>query len=488
MQFNLGGFRAWCTVGVIYMAYFAMVIHGDAGDVASLHMESLNLFSGIDVMSKVKSMSRGFLREDVKNAIAKAMERKRELEQAVLYQHKAEVVKDASKPESSNQNLNINDILNDEAGWETIKAEDTDHILTVVEVPIPYREQETRRRRKAKVGGEDEPSSHAPRQLGIMDNSVLFQQDAETNKKHGLSVQYDSDPYDDDAGGEGGGRGLDPSLAGTVVDDDEEGAGTEDEAVEGRKLYSKNEIINHQPFYPQQNDLYPRVAVVRRLPTLEERPPRIAIPVISSEVQPYRWLVSKEGWKAFLAPANKLWGEGSLLFDGDLDTRVHLKLNSDTWVLFDLQKSHSITGFRVYPAWANGPRVCIIQFAGRRSGPFYDAAEFVVDGNDGGSYVAVRWSGKEMQGYRNEGLQSSKFFDAGVVPVGRYFRLFVKSAYTGPYGKAVEGGGVPEQVVITEVQFYGRETVLGLKGIDKRACSYGYIYDDIQAACKMAGT
>ena len=93
-----------------------------------------------------------------------------------------------------------------------------------------------------------------------------------------------------------------------------------------------------------------------------------------------------------------------------------------------------------------------------------------------------------MQGYRNEGLQSSKFFDAGVVPVGRYFRLFIKSAYAGPYGKAKEGGEVPDQAVITEVQFYGRETVLGLTGIDKKACSYGFIYDDAIAACKMAGT
>ena len=41
----------------------------------------------------------------------------------------------------------------------------------------------------------------------------------------------------------------------------------------------------------------------------------------------------------------------------NLETRVHLKyVASDTWVLFDLQKSHSITGFRIYPAWSNGPK------------------------------------------------------------------------------------------------------------------------------------
>lgn len=264
----------------------------------------------------------------------------------------------------------------------------------------------------------------------------------------------------------------------------------EDDNDKQRRLYSKNEIINNvygQPFFPQRNKLFPRVAVIRRLPTLEERPPRIAIPVITSEVQQYRWLVSKAGWKATLPEPNKLWGEGKLLIDGNLDTRVHLKMSSDTWVLFDLQKSHSITGFRIYPAWSNGPKKVKIQFAGRESGPFIDAAEFDVDGEDGGSYVVVRWQGKEMQGYRNEGLQTSKFFDAGIVPKGRYFRLFIISSWTGVYGKETEGGGVPEQVVLTEVQFYGRQIQLGLTGIDREACSYGYIYNRDTGECKLAG-
>ena len=92
-----------------------------------------------------------------------------------------------------------------------------------------------------------------------------------------------------------------------------------------------------------------------------------------------------------------------------------------------------------------------------------------------------------MQGYRNEGLQTSKFFDAGIVPKGRYFRLFIISSWTGVYGKETEGGGVPEQVVLTEVQFYGRQIQLGLTGIDREACSYGYIYNRDTGECKLAG-
>ena len=90
-----------------------------------------------------------------------------------------------------------------------------------------------------------------------------------------------------------------------------------------------------------------------------------------------------------------------------------------------------------------------------------------------------------MQGYRNEGLQTSKFFDAGIVPKGRYFRLFIINAWSGKYGKAVEGGGVPEQVVITEVQFFGRQIQLGLTGIDREACSYGYIYNKDNGECQL---
>ena len=92
-----------------------------------------------------------------------------------------------------------------------------------------------------------------------------------------------------------------------------------------------------------------------------------------------------------------------------------------------------------------------------------------------------------MQGYRNEGLQTSKFFDAGIVPRGRYFRLFVMSSWAGAYGKNFEGGGVPEQVVITEVQFFGRQIQLGLTGIDREACSYGYIYNKALGECQLAG-
>ena len=90
-----------------------------------------------------------------------------------------------------------------------------------------------------------------------------------------------------------------------------------------------------------------------------------------------------------------------------------------------------------------------------------------------------------MQGYRNEGLQTSKFFDAGIVPRGRYFRLFIINAWSGKYGKAVEGGGVPEQVVITEVQFFGRQIQLALKGSDREACSYGYIYNKDNGECQL---
>ena len=49
----------------------------------------------------------------------------------------------------------------------------------------------------------------------------------------------------------------------------------DEENERDRRLYSKNEIVNNvygQPFFPQQNKLYPRVAVIRRLPVLEERP------------------------------------------------------------------------------------------------------------------------------------------------------------------------------------------------------------------------
>ena len=50
---------------------------------------------------------------------------------------------------------------------------------------------------------------------------------------------------------------------------------------------------------------------------------------------------------------------------------------------------------------------------------------------------------------------------------------------------AVEGGGVPEQVVITEVQFFGRQIQLGLTGIDREACSYGYIYNRDTGDCEF---
>ena len=46
---------------------------------------------------------------------------------------------------------------------------------------------------------------------------------------------------------------------------------------------------------------------------------------------------------------------------------------------------------------------------------------------------------------------------------------------------------MPEQVVLTEVQFYGRQIQLGLTGIDREACSYGYIYNRDTGECKLAG-
>ena len=155
--------------------------------------------------------------------------------------------------------------------------------------------------------------------------------------------------------------------------------------------------------------------------------------------------------------------------DGNLDTRVHLKMSSDTWILFDLQKSHSITGFRIYPAWSNGPKRVKIQFAGRESGPFIDAAEFEVGGEDGGAYVVVRWQGKIMQGYRNEGLQTSKFFDAGIVPKGRYFRLFIINAWSGKYGKAVEEVEFQSKLLLQKSSFSeGRFSWGSQESIEKR--------------------
>ena len=334
--------------------------------------------------------------------------------------------------------------------------------------------------------------------MALSPTSKSSEQPFEEPKATAVPTQQLSNPFDDDMDADQDMLHTESSLDGYEHDNTIQlqlqnqlvhNLNVDDEENErDRRLYSKNEIVNNvygQPFYPQQNRLYPRVAVVRRLPVLEERPPRIAIPVITSEVQQYRWLVSKAGWKATLPKENKLWGDGKLLIDGNLDTRIHLKMSSDTWILFDLQRSHSITGFRIYPAWSNGPKRVKIQFAGRESGPFIDAAEFEVDGEDGGAYVVVRWQGKIMQGYRNEGLQTSKFFDAGIVPRGRYFRLFIINAWSGKYGKAVEGGGVPEQVVITEVQFFGRQIQLALTGIDREACSYGYIYNKDNGECQL---
>ena len=519
----------------LLLAALLVIAHGTGGQNAHVDpstmknpragyiVDSLSVFSGLDVANKLSSFSggRGGLNSKVQEAIARAMERKEELEREMVHIHEETEVL-AQLDTDGDRKGKFKTIVTDsmDASSKTRGNEFHNQILRVQEIPIPYR-QESPNATKFAAGTDNHTSSISshpsgpdvlPRKIGTnhLQNSRFLEQHPGEHDGN-VPVQYDTDPFDDNhAPHNAYGQWTPGAQVGDVQElaDDEvpthlmgnlnsmdQGAfygrtagTTEDGNNKKRRLYSRNEIINNQPFYPQRNELFPRVAVVRRLPTLEERPLRIAIPVITSEVQPYRWLVSKEGWLAFLPEENKLWGDGYDLVDGNLDTRIHLKMTSDTWILFDLQKSHSITGFRIYPAWANGPKDVVIQFAGRKSGPFYDAAEFQVEGTDGGSYVAVRWSGKQMQGYRNEGLQSSKFFDAGVVPVGRYFRLFIKSVWKGPYGKAMEGGTVPEQVVITEVQFFGRETVLPLNGIDKRACSYGYIYDDDTRSCMVAGT
>ena len=82
-----------------------------------------------------------------------------------------------------------------------------------------------------------------------------------------------------------------------------------------------------------------------------------------------------------------------------------------------------------------------------------------------------------MQGYRNEDYKRQKFFDAGIVPKGRYFRLFIINAWSGNMGRPWKEVEFQSKLYYRSPVF-GRQIQLGLTGsIEKRVRTVIYNRD-----------